>query len=70
MTEKDEEEIWVDVDTIVELRRIIDYLHIHGVNVTASELISSSLKLTRRLGAGDWTFVCHFREEERMRRED
>ena len=71
MTEKEEDVMLVEnTETIKEIRRILKYLNKHDIYVTPSAVIYASIKLTRRLGAGDWTFVCYFRGEERIRKEE
>ena len=71
MSEKEEDVILVEnSETVKEIRRILKYLNKHGVYPTPSAVIDASIKLTRRLGAGDWTFVCYMRGEERRRKEE
>lgn len=70
MTEIYEEEIMIDVESSKEIRRLQKYLKNHGIIVTTSEIVLAAIKLTRRLGAGDWSFVCEFREKERREKED
>ena len=66
MTEKEEEsEEWLRE----EFKEIEKYLKNHKVVVSRTEIVRAAIKLTRRLGAGDYTFVCYFRQEERRRKE-
>jgi len=44
-----------------EVKELSLYLKKKGITATDSEIVMAAIKLTQRLGAGDWTFVCHFR---------
>ena len=59
------EETKIDVSKIEGLKDVKAYLHQHGINVDDKDIIEAAIKLTRQLGAEDWTFVCFFRQEER-----
>jgi len=40
-----------------------DYLNKKGIIVSKTWIANASIELTRRLGAGDWTFVCFYNEK-------
>lgn len=46
------------------------HLKKHGIDASSDEILDAAITLTRRLGAGDWTFVCYFWQEERRRKEE
>ena len=53
-------------DNVSDIKK---YLKKHGIDASSDDILKASLKLTRRLGAGNWTFVCYFRGEDRRRKE-
>ena len=59
------EETKIAVSGIEGLKEVKAYLHQHGINVDDKNILEATIKLTRQLGAEDWTFVCFFRQEER-----
>ena len=59
---KEEAESWLDT----ELKAIERYLKEHGVRATREEIVMSAIILTRRMGAGDYSFVCEFRNREKQ----
>ena len=60
---EDKKETKIDVSKIEELKDVKAYLHQHGINVDDKAIIAAAIKLTQHLGAGNWTFVCHFKLE-------
>jgi hypothetical protein len=46
-----------------EVESIQKYLKRKGIEATEDEIIEAAIGIARRLGAGDWTFVCEFQEE-------
>ena len=69
MTEREENEVWLDKKTAEEIKKIQKYLGTHKVTASRTEIISTAILLAKRLGAGDWTFVCEFKEGERRKEE-
>lgn len=58
---EDKKETKIDIAKIEGLKDVKAYLRQHGIKVDDKAIIEAAIKLTRQLGAGDWTFVCHFR---------
>ena len=54
-------------DNVSDIKK---HLKKHGIDASSDEILDAAITLTRRLGAGDWTFVCEFREKERRRKEE
>jgi hypothetical protein len=48
-----------------KVKEVQDYLEKKGFKVAETTIIDMAIDLTRRLGAGDWTFAC----EAEMREE-
>jgi ABC-type uncharacterized transport system substrate-binding protein len=46
-----------------KVKEVQEYLHKKGIDVTETSIVNAAIDITRRLGAGDWTFVCEFKEE-------
>ena len=51
----------LDENVEKEIKELSLYLKRKGITATDSEIAMTAIKLARQLGAGDWTFVCHFR---------
>jgi len=51
----------IDISKIEGLKEAKAYLRQHGIKVGDKDIIEAAIALTRQLGAGDWTFACHFR---------
>jgi hypothetical protein len=51
-----------------KLREVQEYLSKRGIRVSEVAIIDAAITIARRLGAGDYTFVCEF--EERKENED
>ena len=62
---EDKKETKIDVSKIEGLKDVKAYLHQHGINVDDKNILEAAITLTQHLGAGNWTFVCHFKQEER-----
>jgi len=41
-----------------ELEMIQDYLIAKGIHVSQAEIVLAAIHIAKRLGAGNWTFVC------------
>jgi len=41
-----------------ELSIIQDYLIAKGIHVSQAEIVLAAIHIAKRLGAGNWTFVC------------
>lgn len=50
-----------------KVKEVQEYLKKHGIIVAETSIINAAIDLTRRLGAGDWTFVCEFEKKEEKR---
>lgn len=42
--------------TTEELKRIQEYLRTKGLKVTTSQIVDTAIKVSKQLGAGDFTF--------------
>ncbi len=52
----------IEIDTIEDkLKDIKKYLKKHGIEVTYVEILEVAIRLARRMGAGDWSFVCELK---------
>lgn len=47
-----------------KVKEIQDFLHKRGIDVTGTSIINAAIDLTRRLGAGNYTFVCEFEKRK------
>ena len=56
-----EDKTKIDVSGIKGLKEVKTYLRQHGIKVDDKAIIEAAIKLTRQLGAGDWTFCCEFK---------
>lgn len=54
----------LDEDVEMDIETIKEYLKKEGVEATESEIVGAAIRVTRRLGAGDWTFVCELMDGE------
>lgn len=41
-----------------------DYLRTRGIKVSETAIVNAAIDIARRLGAGDYTFVCEFEESK------
>lgn len=41
-----------------KVEEIQNYLRTKGIRVSETAIVDMAIDLARRLGAGDWTFVC------------
>lgn len=41
-----------------EIAKVQAYLKWKGVKASEAEIVIAAIKIAKRLGAGDWTFVC------------
>jgi hypothetical protein len=48
-----------------KVKEVQKYLEKHGIIVTETSIVNTAIDITRRLGAGDWTFVCEFEKEKK-----
>ena len=58
-----------------KVKEVQDYLEKKGFVVSKTTIVDMAINLTRRLGAGDWTFVCEYlarkeKEEEYERQRE
>ena len=67
MTDREENEVWLDKETADEIKKIEKYLKEHKVVASRTEIVNAAIILARRLGAGDWTFACHFNLRDKPR---
>lgn len=49
------------MDANKELANIKAYLQKKGVFVTEADIVLTAIKIAKRLGAGNWTFVCELK---------
>ena len=47
------------------LREVQDYLKERGIKVSEVAIVDAAITIARRLGAGDYTFVCEFEEDRK-----
>ena len=45
-----------------KVKEVQEYLEKHGIIVTETSIVNAAIDITRRLGAGDWTFACEFKK--------
>ena len=60
-------EIYISKALDDKVSDIKKYLKKHDIDVSSEEILDAAITLAKRLGAGDWTFVCelkHRREEK------
>ena len=50
------------------IQEVQNYLREQGIKASEVAIINAAIDIARRLGAGDYTFVCEF--EERKENED
>ena len=62
---KDKKETKIDISEIKGLKEVKAYLRQHGIKADDKTILEAAIKLTRQLGAEDWTFVCFFKQERR-----
>jgi hypothetical protein len=46
-----------------KVKEVQKYLEKHRIIVTETSIVNAAIDITRRLGAGDWTFVCEFEKK-------
>jgi hypothetical protein len=51
-----------------KVMEVQDYLRARDIKVSETAIVNAAIDIARRLGAGDYTFVCEF--EERKENED
>lgn len=59
-----DEEIEIRQQMRKELEEIQNYLAEKDIHVAQAEIVLAAIEITKRLGAGFWTFACEFRKEE------
>lgn len=64
MSEKKKVEMEVYLETVDEVMKIYDYLKEHDVDVTGADIVEAALTLVKRLGAGNWSFVCELKHRK------
>lgn len=66
MSEKKKVEMDVYLETVDEVMKIYDYLKEHDVDVTGADIVEAALTLAKRMGAGNWSFVCELRNKKKI----
>ena len=56
----------IDKNTSKEVKELSAYLKKKGITATDSEIVMTAIKLTRQLGAGNWSFACAMGSEKRQ----
>ena len=64
MSEKDLDKMLAEVEVIRKIRQIDTYLEEHGVRVSDSEIVDAAITLAKRMGAGNWSFVCELKHRK------
>ena len=49
-------------DKLLEIRK---YLKEHGIDASSDDILDAAIILARRMGAGNWSFVCEFRNRDK-----
>ena len=62
---KDKSKIELDKNVVKELKELSRYLKKKGITATDSDIVMTAIKLARRLGAENWSFVCEFKNRKR-----
>lgn len=44
-----------------EIAKLKTYLKHKGVKASEAEIVIAAIRIAKRLGAGDWTFVCELK---------
>ena len=57
-----------DIKVGNKIEEVKVYLRQHGIEADDTGIIEAAIKLTQQLGAGNWTFVCFFKQEERNKK--
>jgi len=63
---KENNSIEVEPGVTSEIKPIRTYLKKHGITTSESEVIAASLRLSRRLGADMWSFVCELKNTKEI----
>ena len=64
MSEKKKVKMDVYLETADEIMQLYDYLAEHDVHVSGADIVEAALILAKRMGAGNWSFVCEMKHRK------